>query len=64
MSVFICSACGGFADSDDGCEDRSDRIPPYVQRLVCLDCADAPPEFDDEPINFYGDIDDQDRDHA
>lgn len=38
MSVFVCSSCAGFADSDDGCAEKNGR-------LICEACEQ---EADDE----------------
>ncbi len=48
MSIFICAACGGYADSDDGCEE-------VAGRLVCIDCDQdraAASDGDADPINL------------
>lgn len=31
MSIFVCAACGGYADADDGCEE-------VAGRLICTEC--------------------------
>lgn len=53
MSIFICAACGGYADADDGCEE-------VAGRLVCIDCdrlsaseEDAYPINPEEPNGNY-----------
>ena len=41
MSTFICAKCGGFADSDDGCEERNGQF-------FCADCLDNEPDQEDD----------------
>jgi len=35
MSMFFCRQCGGFRDSDDGCEDLGTG-------LICAECVNDP----------------------
>lgn len=51
MSMFICARCGGFADSDDGCESYDAGGGHKTSGLICIDCLT---EEDDEPVNEYG----------
>ena len=41
MSMFICAACEGLKDSDDGCEEYKHH------QLICIDCMND--RDDEEP---------------
>lgn len=46
MSIFVCAACGGYANADDGCEE-------VAGSLICVECDQdraAAPD-DDYPVN-------------